>query len=92
MPIIGAMASVTDENANPRRRLLYRKLKALRGSLLLSAVATGFVLLLVAVVFESGLTLTQNDGVLAGMFGVFGISAILAGGSFYLLLKVLHRN
>lgn len=86
------MASTTDENADPRRRFLYRELKALRGSFLLSTVAIGFVLLLVAAVFESGLTITRNDGVLAGMLGVFGISAILVGGTFYLLLKAIHRN
>ncbi|MFC4986458.1 hypothetical protein [Saliphagus infecundisoli] len=86
------MASATDEDASPRWRFLYRELKALRGSLLLSTVAIGVVLLGVAVVFESGLTITRNDGVLAGMLGVFGISAILVGGTFYLLLKAIHRS
>ncbi|MFC4986733.1 hypothetical protein [Saliphagus infecundisoli] len=86
------MASATDENVSPQRRFLYRKLKVLRGSLLLSTVAIGVVLLLVAAIFESGLTITRNDGVLAGMFGVFGISTILAGGTFYLLLKAIHRS
>ncbi|WP_436925646.1 hypothetical protein [Halosimplex amylolyticum] len=86
------MASVTDETANPRWQTLYWGLKALRGSLLLSAVAAGFVLLLVAAVFESGLTITQNDGVLAGMLGVFGLSAIVTGGVGYALVRVLHRR
>ncbi|WP_114576446.1 hypothetical protein [Saliphagus sp. LR7] len=81
-----------DENASPRRQFLYRELKVLRGSLLLSTVAIGVVLLGVAAVFESGLTLTRNDGVLAGMLGVFGISAIVVGGTFYLLLKAVHRT
>lgn len=90
--LIDTMASAPDEDVNPTRRFLYRELKALRGSLLLSTVAIGVVLLGVAVVFESGLTITRNDGVLAGMLGVFGISAILVGGTFYLFLKAIHRS
>ncbi|WP_306061559.1 hypothetical protein [Natronococcus wangiae] len=84
----------TASKSEPRRteELLYRLLKVLRGSLLLSIVAIGVVLLLVAAVFESGVQLTSQDGIIAGMLGVFGISAIVSAGSFYLLLKRLRRD
>ncbi|WP_137290786.1 hypothetical protein [Natronorubrum halophilum] len=80
----------TDSNSASNR--LYRFLKELRGSLLLSTVAFGFVLLFIAVVFESSLTITQGDPVLAGMFGVFGISSIVGAGSFYVVLKIIQRR
>lgn len=84
--------ATADADTSPTDELLYRLLKELRGSLLLSLVAFGVVLLFVAVIFESGLTVTQHDPVLAGMFGVFGISAILGGGTFYVVLKVAKRR
>lgn len=83
-----ATASDTDR----RTGVLYRFIKELRGSLLLSTVAVGVGLIAFAALLDSPITITQNDGILAGMFGVFGISAILAGGTFYLLLKALHRD
>lgn len=84
------MATVSDTDR--RTGVLYRFIKELRGSLLLSTVAVGVGLIAFAVLLDSPITITQNDGILAGMFGVFGISAILAGGTFYLLLKALHRD
>lgn len=73
---------------------LYRFVKTLRGSLLLSTVAIGFALLAVAVLLDSPVTITSpyDDAVLAGMFAIFGVSAILGGGSFYLVLKLVQRR
>lgn len=86
------METATEKDTRPAEELMYRLLKTLRGSLLLSFVAIGVVLLLVAAVFESGVQITTQDGVIAGMLGVFGISAIVSAGSFYLLLKRLRRD
>lgn len=86
------METATEKDTDPEEELMYRLLKTLRGSLLLSFVAIGVVLLLVAAVFESGVQITTQDGVIAGMLGVFGISAIVSAGSFYLLLKRLRRD
>lgn len=86
------MSTPPTTDSNSATDHLYRFLKELRGSLLLSTVAFGFVLLFVAVIFESSLTITQADPVLAGMFGVFGISAILGAGSFYGVLKIIQRR
>ncbi|MFC4439978.1 MULTISPECIES: hypothetical protein [Natrialbaceae] len=86
------METATEKDTDPEEELMYRLLKTLRGSLLLSFVAIGVVLLLVAAVFESGVQITSQDGVIAGMLGVFGISAIVSAGSFYLLLKRLRRD
>lgn len=86
------MATAPDTDSSPTNELLYRFFKELRGSLLMSTVAIGFVLFFVGAIFESSITITQQDAVLAGMFGVFGISAIIGGGSFYILLKILRRH
>lgn len=86
------MATASKSESRRTEELLYRLLKVLRGSLLLSIVAIGVVLLLVAAVFESGIQLTSQDGIIAGMLGVFGISAIVSAGSFYVLLKRLRRH
>lgn len=47
-------------------------------------------MLLVGAIFDS-ISLTQQDGVIAGMLGVFGLSAIAFGGTFYLLLALISR-
>lgn len=86
------MSTAANTDSNSRNELLYRFLKELRGSLLLSMVAIGFVLIFVGVIFESSITVSQQDDVLAGMFGVFGISAIIGGGACYIALKILHRR
>lgn len=86
------MSTAANTDSNSRNELLYRFLKELRGSLLLSMVAIGFVLIFVGVIFESSITVSQQDDVLAGMFGVFGISAIIGGGVCYVALKILHRR
>lgn len=85
------MASVPEPSAGARRDALYRLLTALRGSLLLSSIAAGVALLLVAAVFESPLRLTQSDGVLAGILGVFGVSAVAVGVLGYGIVRVLRR-
>lgn len=81
------MATASESDPRRANELLYRLLKLLRGSLLLSIVAIGVLLLLLAAVFEAPVELTSQDGVIAGMLGVFGISAIVSAGSFYVLLK-----
>lgn len=88
------MSPTPDTDSTASDELLYRFVKELRGSLLLSTVAIGVVLILFAVVLDSPLTITsaKDDPVLAGMFAIFGISAILGGGSFYVLLKVVQRR
>ncbi|WP_276256404.1 hypothetical protein [Halomontanus rarus] len=86
------MSTAANTDSNSRNELLYRFLKELRGSLLLSMVAIGFVLIFVGVIFESSITVSQQDDVLAGMFGVFGVSAIIGGGVCYIALKILHRR
>ncbi|WP_207592751.1 hypothetical protein [Halomontanus rarus] len=86
------MSTAANTDSNSRNELLYRLLKELRGSLLLSMVAIGFVLIFVGVIFESSITVSQQDDVLAGMFGVFGVSAIIGGGVCYIALKILHRR
>lgn len=85
------MASVESESIHPRE-VTYRLLKAIRGSLLLFFVANGVVLLFFAIIFESSIELTQQDGVIAGILGVFGISAIVFAGSSYAILKSAHRR
>ena len=86
------MATARQNERRSAEELLYRLLKILRGSLLLSIVAIGVVLLLIGAVFESGVQFTSQDGVIAGMLGVFGISAIVSSGSFYLLLRRLRQD
>ncbi|XVH33144.1 hypothetical protein ACNS7O_16335 (plasmid) [Haloferacaceae archaeon DSL9] len=58
----------------------------------MSTVAIGVLLLVVAVIFESNLPITGHDPVFAGMFGVFGLSAILGGGLFYVSIKIAQRR
>lgn len=82
----------TNVASSPREEMLFRFFKTLRGSLLLSTVAFGFVLLFIAAIFNSSILITQEDGVLAGMIGVFGLSAIIAGSSFYVGLKIVQRH
>lgn len=90
------MSTQSTNDSAPATKHLYRGLKLLRSSLLLSTVVVGVILCLVAVFFEvtnqSSLMLTEHDAVFAAMFGVFGISAILGGGLFYLTLKILQRR
>lgn len=88
------MSPTPDTDSTATNDLLYRFVKELRGSLLLSTVAIGVVLILFAVILDSPLTVTSpyDDAVLAGMFAIFGVSAILGGGSFYLLLKLVQRR
>lgn len=86
------MSTASESEPSRTEEPLYRLLKTLRGSLLLSVVAIGILLLLVGAVFELPIQFTDQDGVLAGMFGVFGISAIVSAGSFYALLKWLRRD
>lgn len=85
------MATVADGERRSAEDLIYRFLKTLRGSLLLSIVATGGLLVLIATVFDSSVTITSQDGVIAGMLGVFGVSAIIVAGSFYAGIKLLKR-
>lgn len=85
------MATVADGERRSTEDLIYRFLKTLRGSLLLSIVATGGLLVLIATVFDSSVTITSQDGVIAGMLGVFGVSAIIVAGSFYAGIKLLKR-
>ncbi|NKE36114.1 hypothetical protein GWG54_09845 [Natronococcus sp. JC468] len=71
---------------------LYRLLKVLRGSLLLSTIAIGVGLLLIGAVFELPVQFTSQDGVIAGMLGVFGVSSIVSAGSVYLALWRIRRD
>lgn len=84
-------ATQSDTDSNTPNDVLYRALKTLRGSFLLSIVAMGVVLVLGGVVFDS-VAITRQDGVIAGMLGVFGISAIVVGGAFYALLTLVARR
>ncbi|MFC7230661.1 hypothetical protein ACFQMM_03305 [Saliphagus sp. GCM10025308] len=90
------MSTKTTTDSAQATEHLYRGLKVLRGSLLLSTVLIGIILFLVAVFLEvvnqSSVMLTEHDGVFAAMFGVFGISAVLAGGLSYLVIKLLQRQ
>lgn len=82
----------TSSVSSPSEEKLFRLLKTLRGSLLLSTVAVGFVLVGIAAIFDSPISITQEDAVLAGMLGVFGFSAIIAGSLFYVGLKIVQRR
>lgn len=90
------MSTQTTTDSTLATEHLYRVLKTLRGSLLLSTIVMGVILFLIAVFFEvvnqSYLMLTEHDGVFAAMFGVFGISAIVAGSFFYLVLKIVQQR
>lgn len=91
------MATASDVPGESENEFAYRLLKTLRGSLLLSFIAIGIGLVLLAAVFDHfetvttllgyPMTITSQDGIIAGMFGVFGISSIAAAGGFYLLLR-----
>ena len=76
--------------------LTYRTLKLLRGSLLLSFVAVGVLLFAVGMVFEianvTSFEITNQDGIIAGMLGVFGVSSIIAAGTGYVLLQIIQRR
>ncbi|UHQ98540.1 hypothetical protein HYG81_23520 (plasmid) [Natrinema zhouii] len=84
------LSTQTDSDPNTSNERLYRALTILRGSFLLSIVAIGVVMLLLGAIFDS-ISLTQQDGVIAGMLGVFGLSAIAFGGTFYVLLALISR-
>ena len=90
------MATTTEDQPQQDSDLIYRTLKTLRGSFLLSTAAAGVVLLTGAALFEFSamlaFSITSQDGIIAGMLGVFGVSAIVAGGSFYGLLKLIRRR
>ncbi|WP_323173434.1 hypothetical protein [Natrialba sp. PRR66] len=86
------MATASESDPSQTDEPLYRILKILRGSLLLSAVAIGVLLLVIGVVFELPFQFTSQDGVIAGILGVFGITAIVSAGSFYVLLTWFRRN
>lgn len=70
---------------------VYRVLKTLRGSFLLSLIAVGVVLFATAILVDSGIRFTGQDGVIAAMLGIFGISAAIFGVVGYLALMALHR-
>lgn len=59
-----------------------RVLKALRGSFFLSLTVFGAVLII--------LGMTVFDGVLAGMFGIWGLTALLIGGVTYAITWFLR--
>jgi hypothetical protein len=61
-------------------------LKTLRGSFLLFVMAVGLACILMGLLLQYVL----GKGVLAGMFGVWGISALLAGGVAYLVLLYIQ--
>lgn len=83
---------VSDNNSgNDLRGVIYRVLKTLRGSFLLSLVAFGIVLFAFAVLINTSISFTGQDGVIAAILGIFGISAVLFGIVGYLAFKVAHR-
>ena len=61
-------------------------LKTLRGSFLLFVMAVGVVCILTGLVLQYVL----GKGILAGMFGVWGFSALLAAGVGYLALSYIQ--
>lgn len=90
------MSTIAETDSDQSKSAVYRVLKSVRGSLLLSFVAVGLILLLIGMGFEianvTSLEITQQDGIIAGMIGVFGVSSIVAAGLFYLVLQVMHRT
>lgn len=78
-------------SGNDLRGVTYRVLKTLRGSFLLSLVTIGVVLFAIAVIVDTGIRFTGQDGVIAAILGIFGISAVLFGAVGYLALSVLQR-
>ena len=61
-------------------------LKTLRGSFLFFVMAVGVVCIITGLVLQYVL----GKGILAGMFGVWGFSALLAGGVGYLVLSYVQ--
>jgi hypothetical protein len=90
------MSTATESDSNPLQSGIYRVLKAIRGSILLSFVSVGLFLLGVGMIFEianvTAVEITQQDGIIAGMLGVFGISAVAAAGIGYGILQIMHRK
>lgn len=76
------MASYTEPISQHVPPTVVTLLKTLRGSFLLFVVAVGVVCILMGLFLQYVL----GKGILAGMFGVWGISALMAGGIAYLVL------
>lgn len=90
------MSTVTKSDSDQSQSGVYRVLKAIRGSILLSFVTVGLFLLGVGMIFEianvTSLEITQQDGIIAGILGVFGISSVVAAGIGYSILRIMHRK
>ena len=81
MPL-STLSFSTDSIAEHTPPIVVRGIKALRSSFLLFVTFVGVISLLIGIFLW--------DGVLAGMFGVWGISAIVAAATAYALLLVLQ--
>lgn len=85
------MGVADDTSMNDLRGVVYSVFKALRGSFLLSLTVFGIVLWTLAALVSTSIRFTGQDGVIAAMLGIFGISAILFGAVGYLVLTVIRR-
>lgn len=74
--------SISDAIADHTPPVVVRVIKAVRSSFLLFVTLVGVISLLIGIYL--------NEGVLAGMFGVWGISAIVAAAISYVLLSLLQ--
>lgn len=78
----GSTEQETDDSLLSRAgALVLESLLAIRGSFLLFVTAVGVLFVVVGA--------TAMNGVLAGMFGIWGTSALLYAGLGYLLLKLI---
>ena len=75
----GSITEIVSEHTPP---VVVQAIRAIRSSFLLFVGVVGVVSLLVGIY--------MNDGILAGMFGVWGISAIASAAIAYALLSVLQ--
>lgn len=85
------MGVVNDRSEWDLREALYRVFKLLRGSFLFSLIVVGVVLFALAVLINSGIRFTGQDGVIAAILGIFGISAVLFGAVGYFAFKAFQR-
>lgn len=77
------MSSATENPLDELRSLISALAKPILSSFLLSTVALGVLLLV--------LGQTVIDGVVAGMFGIWGVSLILTAGSAYAIIEFKKR-
>lgn len=79
---LGSTDSITTTISEYTPSMVVRALKAIRSSFLLFIAVAGIVSFLIGLILY--------NGILAGMFGVWGISAIVAVGIAYAVLSILQ--